>query len=103
MLESSYRQKKAEYEERLKLSIMVLDIFGKNLLDKAAASLGTENIRYSLTEYFPELFDFAQSSEYRKEEKGKDTVSTLSSEMKIYKAKRVHDAFLRNQRRNEKE
>lgn len=89
MIESYARRKRQREKEELRQWITVLDIFGSNLISKAAMSMKGENYtEASMIKLLPD--------ENRGAQKGQPG---LSGEMQLYKAQRIQHAFNHNRQR----
>ncbi|NBK93018.1 hypothetical protein D5278_13695 [bacterium 1XD21-13] len=97
LIDSWNRRKERQLQEESQKAISLLDVFGSNLIEKVLFTLGQgrdiEGVHFSLTEYFPDLFQ-RDKAETKKEDEGQ-----LSGEMLLYKAQRMQHAFRMNQQR----
>ncbi len=100
MIEAHRRRREQEEKEEFQTQVALLDLFSTNLIEKVISVLGkgeTGGMRFSMLEYFPELFPSAPMQ---------DTVGggkpELSKEMRLYKAQRIHHAYRVNQQRQKK-
>ncbi|MCM1104936.1 MAG: hypothetical protein NC409_12620 [Clostridium sp.] len=102
MIEAHRRRREQEEKEEFQKQIALLDLFSTNLIEKVISVLGKgegEGMRFSMLEYFPELFPSASGSVQQ------DTDGCepgLSKEMRLYKAQRIHHAYRVNQQRQKK-
>lgn len=99
LIKSYERKKEKDAKEQYQQLITALDLFGANLIEKVVFTLSQnkDGIKFSLLDYFPELFPGRAAIEKNvgsptKEEK-------LSPEMKEYKANRMYHAYRVNQAR----
>ncbi len=105
MINSYNRRKSREQKEELQKLISVLDLFDSNLIEKVIITLGKaeDNFKFSMTQYFPELFSETKNKESDSVNNEKKTDAALSKEMQVYKAQRIHHAYRVNQSRNKRQ
>lgn len=104
MIEAHRRRREQEEKEEFQKQIALLDLFSTNLIEKVISVLGkgeTGGMRFSMLEYFPELFPSAGDPVQMQDVDGCDKPK-LSEEMRLYKAQRIHHAYRVNQQRLKK-
>lgn len=99
LIKSYERRKENDAKKLYQQAITVLDLFGANLIEKVIFTLSRnkEDIKFSLLDYFPELFPGREIIE--KKENSQTKEKKLSPEMEEYKAKRMYHAYRVNQAR----
>lgn len=105
MINSYHRRKDREQKEELQKLISVLDLFGSNFIEKVVMALGNEKeeFKFSMLEYFPELFPEKKKEESRNVQSDEPRVPVLSKEMQVYKAERIYHAYRINQSRHKQQ
>lgn len=93
LIKSYERTKEKDIREQYQQLIAALDLFGANLIEKVVYTLSKnkDGVRFSLLDYFPELFPGRAGA--GKEAGSPAKGEKLSPEMKAYKAERMYHAY----------
>lgn len=105
MINSYNRRKSKKQKEELQELISVLDLFGSNLIEKVVMALGKtdDEFKFSMLQYFPELFPQADELHDKNTQEDEKTVPTLSKDMQLYKTQRIQHAYHVNQQRHKQQ